>query len=164
MKSHLVNTEINIAPPYGFKYFSRYISYFVYVRILHTWYYILYMTALIRTLPVSGREHTRIAIRATPLYSSLITFLKHKYRLSFNFLPEFSAQIRNYEESFCMEASSLYLTTAIFLNVPFTVHFTAMSVSRLYGIEWYDWWIGKDLEGSSCGVTKLLSWHLSGGA
>jgi hypothetical protein len=36
-------------------------------------------------------------------------------------------------------------------------------VSRLYSVGWYDdrWRIGKDLEGSSHGLNKVLMWHLT---
>jgi hypothetical protein len=42
------------------------------------------------------------------------------------------------------------------------LHF--MTLFRVYSVEWWhDWYIGKNLEGTSRGIIEGLSWHLSRG-
>jgi hypothetical protein len=46
--------------------------------------------------------------------------------------------------------------------VSFVGYLTALSVSRRHNVEWQDWRIGKDLEGRSHSLMKILFRHLPG--
>jgi hypothetical protein len=56
---------------------------------------------------------------------------------------------------------SLFIHSPLFHGKLFSDGF---SIKTVYSVRWWeDWWIGKNLEGSSCSLVEVLSQHLPGG-
>jgi hypothetical protein len=57
----------------------------------------------------------------------------------------------------CKYSATCDVSILMEIDSPLIVHLTELSVSRLYSIRWWDdWWTGKNLEGSSYGLIKVL--------
>jgi hypothetical protein len=57
-----------------------------------------------------------------------------------------------------------YLLRALYFVFFLVGYLTTLSVTRLYSVEWRDdCWLNKDLEGSGCLLTEILSWHSPAG-